>query len=138
MKQIFESVMLIDDNEHDNYFHERAIEELGCTKTVVTITSGQEALDFLQNCKKNNLTPPELIFLDINMPGMNGWEFLEEYTKLHHLQKGEVVVIMLTTSVHPEDEKKALEFNEISYFLNKPLTAEYLTKIIKEFFSERL
>ena len=122
-------VLLIDDNEDDNEFHQIVINRMGITDNIQVAENGIEALKFLQT----NEILPELIFLDINMPKMNGWEFLEEYKKLN-LNKKQVIILMLTTSVNPADMEKAKKIEEISGFKVKPLTTAMLTEIIEEHF----
>jgi CheY-like chemotaxis protein len=95
--------------------------------------SGIEALTYL---KTENNIPPDLIFLDINMPRMNGWEFLAEYRKLHEKQKARVVVIFLTTSANPDDMRKAKEIEVVSGFETKPLSRESLTEILRANFKD--
>ena len=75
------------------------------------------------------------IFLDVNMPGMNGWEFLEAYNALPANQKGRILVFMLTTSLDPEDEGKSLKLGA-NGFIRKPLTPELVVQIAKEYFPE--
>jgi CheY-like chemotaxis protein len=70
------------------------------------------------------------------MPAMNGWEFLENYRKLDSRNKGKVMIVMLTTSLFPEDKLRSKEIPEISAFENKPLTEEKLDNILKNFFAE--
>ena len=136
MKNKLNSVLMIDDDEPTNFLNQMIIEKSGCTDHIKAVQSGQEALDYLTNQarEKSGLHGPDLIFLDINMPAMNGWEFLEKYKTLNKDQKGKIVVVMLTTSLFPEDKIKAQEVPEISCFENKPLTAQKLDRILKGFF----
>nr|WP_017853957.1 response regulator [Leptospira interrogans] len=129
-------ILLIDDNQDDNFFHERVIYKGSYAEKVVTKQSGQEALFFLKN-KFNNIEPfPDLIFLDINMPGMNGWEFLEEYKKLDQEFQTSTIIIMLTTSDNPDDKNKFSHFGSTSDFKTKPLTNAMLDEILERYFSE--
>ncbi len=99
MKRKLDCIMLIDDNEDDNFYHQIVIRDMEITNEIKIAESGFEALEMLT--KENDA--PELIFLDINMPAMNGWEFLDEYNKLSDEQKASVIIIMLTTSLNPAD-----------------------------------
>lgn len=138
MKKI-NCILLIDDNSDDNFFHTITIEENGAAQHVKTATTGETALEYLKQAKLNmNEYPmPDLIFLDINMPGMNGFEFLEKAKnlKMFHQVKT-VIIVMLTSSLNPNDEKMAKEVyaNEIMEFRNKPLSTEALKEIIEKFF----
>ena len=79
MNKILKSVLLIDDNKADNFIHKAYIMKHGGVETIEMVTGGEEALKFLTSKASGEYPRPELIFLDINMPRMNGWEFLEEY-----------------------------------------------------------
>lgn len=129
--------MLIDDNEHDNFFHEREIKKNNSETFVITKKSGIEALEYLKSKKNNDNIQPDLIFLDINMPGMNGWEFLEEYNKLDKEIQSRVIVIMLTTSDNPDDTNRAKTWKFVSDYITKPLTKERLKDIIEIHFNEQ-
>ena len=131
MKKKLNCIFLVDDDTEDNYFHQIVINDMNVTDTIQVARNGLEALQFLT---KENQTIPELIFLDINMPKMNGWEFLEAYQKLSAAEKGKVVVVMLTTSLNPADQKRAEQFPEIASFSSKPLTESALTEILKRYF----
>ena len=134
MKNRVKYIMLVDDNADDNFIHTRVIKKNDSANIVITKQTALEALKYLKSKKDNSEPPPNLIFLDINMPGMNGWEFLEEYNKLAKEFQSHAVVVMLTTSENPADMIKAKLFNEISEFKTKPLTKEMLEEILEKHF----
>ena len=123
-------IMLIDDNDDDNFYHKMIIKEVNLAKHIEVAESGFEALDYL----RKSVLIPQLIFLDINMPAMNGWEFLDEYRKLSDDEKAQIIIIMLTTSLNPIDRKRAEKIQEINGFETKPLTIEILKNIFEKFF----
>jgi CheY-like chemotaxis protein len=135
MERKLNCVLLIDDDEPTNFLNRIIIESSGCAEEIKTAQSGREALEYLMQTNSDQTFPcPDLIFLDINMPAMNGWEFLERYRQLDSERKGKVMIVMLTTSLFPEDKLRSKEIPEISAFENKPLTEEKLDKILKIFF----
>lgn len=134
MKKILNCIMLVDDNIHDNFFHEREIKKNNKSTIVIAKKSGREALDYLKSTRNSNLMLPELIFLDINMPGMNGWEFLNEYESLGKDLHSRVLVVMLTTSDNPDDEAKARRYQFLTDYIIKPLTSEGIRSIIEKYF----
>src|SRR6266542_549835 len=97
--------------------------------------NGLEALAYL---KIENQVPPEIIFLDINMPKMNGWEFLDRYKHLDKQQKAKVVIMILTTSANPDHIKRAKEIEEVTGYETKPLDKEMLKEILHEHFQDYL
>ena len=132
-------VLVIDDDEPTNFFNQMIVEQSGCTENIKVAQSGQEALHYLSTsvelaCEDRSYPCPDLIFLDINMPAMDGWEFLEKYRTLKRERKNQVIVVMLTTSLFQEDMLKAQAIPEISGFENKPLTPEKLEKILNRHF----
>lgn len=122
-------IMLIDNNPDDNFYHSRIIKKTDPSIQVLVMASATEALKYLQSAET---IQPNLILLDINMPGINGWDFMELYQMQKSLSNASLI-IMLTTSENPDDRKRALESGTIADCLTKPLTAEML-KVIKEKF----
>ncbi len=138
MKRKLKNVLLIDDSESDNFYHARKIRKMGITDNIHMCYSGQEALDYLRSELEGVHPQPTLIFLDINMPGMNGWEFLEEYEKLEVAQQGEVVLTMLSNSIDTRDQQKAGKYSSVRGYYSKPLSEEYLQDILQMHFAEYL
>lgn len=132
MKTKLNCILLIDDNHADNCYHRIIINEMNIAQRVEVALDGSEALSFL---KLESAAPPELIFLDINMPKVNGWEFLKAYRELPAKQKAGII-IMLSTSDNPKDIEKAMQTEEVSGFNVKPLTGEMLTEILEKYFAE--
>ncbi|MFM2224721.1 MAG: hypothetical protein RJA07_923 [Bacteroidota bacterium] len=140
MKEIpgLHCILLIDDDEATNYFNQILIKKTNIDVKVQFATNGQEGLDFL-TCKGKfaaNLEFPQpgLIFLDINMPIMNGWEFLDEYVKLPDEQKAKIVLSMLTTSMNPDDEERAKTNTNTNGFIRKPITLSIIEGIVEKYF----
>jgi CheY-like chemotaxis protein len=136
-------ILLVDDNDSDNFIHKRIIEKSGIANHIEIAMNGKEALDFLVSQGKTGLPEgqnkqPDLIFLDINMPVMDGWEFLEEYHQLDDSQKGRVIFIMLTTSLNPADKTRAESMIDSGCFQFKPLTTEMINEIMLKNFPDHL
>ena len=125
------SVLLIDDNQATNFLHTRVLKKSQLVGYVKACHGGAEALEYITTANQDDIYPrPDIIFLDINMPGMSGWEFLEAYQALPEDQRGGIVIIMLTTSLNPDDRRRAESYSEINDFQEKPLTVEHLTQIL--------
>ncbi len=136
MSKTLNCIMLVDDDADDNFIHERVIKRSNAAEHVIAKQTGMEAIEYLKSNQDNDRQPPDLIFLDINMPGMNGWEFLGEYEKLDEKSKSKAIIVMLTTSENPDDKMKAKAINLASDFKTKPLTQEMLEEIIEKYFKE--
>ena len=132
MRSKLSCILLIDDDEPTNFLNQMTLEQAQCTNNIQVVQSGQEALDFLVRSPH-----PDLIFLDINMPAMDGWEFLDKYRQLQPEQKASIVMIMLTTSLNPDDEAKARIIPEINGFENKPLRADRLKELLNNYFPDK-
>jgi CheY-like chemotaxis protein len=136
-------ILLIDDDETTNFLNQRLLDRLQITDHIHTFANGKQAFDYLYNVSYNNYEKesseyfkPELIFLDINMPVMDGFEMLDLYERLDpNFRKG-IVMVVLTTSTHHQDtdaiDKYAAEY------ITKPLTADKLNKLLQKYFSGKL
>ena len=138
MKKKLKNILLIDDSESDNFYHARKLKKMDITDAIHTCFSGAEGLEYLKSELDGKHPQPTLIFLDINMPGMNGWEFLEEYEKLELAQQGEIVLTMLSNSIDERDKDRAQEYKTVKGFYSKPLNEEYLMSILEKHFKEYL
>jgi CheY-like chemotaxis protein len=137
MTKKFNTVMLVDDNEIDNLINQKMIEASAFSNKILTHTGARSALEYLKSIEimageDVERFLPELIFLDIDMPLMDGFQFLEEYAVLSHRTKAYIKIIMLTSSINPQDLSKSKKNAHITQFFNKPLSIETLEKIIKE------
>ncbi|GGA67923.1 response regulator [Flavobacterium palustre] len=143
MKKKLNCVLLVDDDKGTNFINEMIIKKSGIAERIQTVLNGKEALDFITNKGKyeaaGDVFPqPMLTLLDINMPVMDGWEFLEAYHALEEHQKGKIIIVMLTTSLNPDDKTRAEGISEVSDFKNKPLSREAFADIIKTHFPDYL
>ncbi len=134
-------ILLIDDDEASNYLSNLILEESGVAEHIKVKQTAKAALNYITDSagiigKNITLPYPDLIFLDINMPAMNGWEFIEQYKELIKQQYKKIIIVMLTTSINPDDRVKALGIAEICAFENKPLSEETIEYLMKKFFSE--
>lgn len=127
-----DKILLIDDSDADNFLHSRLIQKTGITNNIVIKKNGLEALDYLTSETNGAYPCPELIFLDINMPGMNGWEFLDAYKLLDKEKRAGIIICMLTTGYSEGDKERAKEFGLIDDYIGKPLTKDRLLKIYND------
>jgi CheY-like chemotaxis protein len=126
----FKKVLLVDDSEADNYLHRRSLQKSQFAEQIEVRYSAEEALTYLSTPVAGHYPCPDLILLDVNMPGMNGWEFIEAYAQLPPAQQGHALMVMVSTSLNPEDQTWASQNSFISGFLPKPLDAHRLAELL--------
>jgi len=128
----YRTVMLIDDNEIDNLINQKMIEAASITENIYTHTGAKSAIEFLKNMERLDVADkvlPDIIFLDIDMPLMDGFQFLEEFEKLSNMAKKKCKIVMLTSSINPQDFSRSKKYENVKLYLNKPLTHENITKL---------
>ena len=130
----FNTALLIDDNDLDNFINQKILESTFFAENIYTNTGGVSALEFLKNIfvnsKIGSILMPEVIFIDINMPFMDGFQFINQFTKLFDKKASKCILVMLTSSIDPEDKKAAAKLDQQVIFLNKPLTEKSLALIV--------
>ena len=125
MSTSFQTCLLIDDNPLDNYINTKLIQNVNFANEVLAFESPVDALLAL---KEGNIKP-DVIFLDINMPVMNGFEFLREYANLH-ISKDNIKVCVLSSSINPEDEDSAIRSPYVTTYIQKNLKEEKLQELM--------
>jgi len=130
------SVMLIDDNEIDNLINQKMIESSAICQHILVHTGARSAIEFLRNIEKLSgaiadakKLIPDIILLDIDMPLMDGFQFLDEFEKLSDAVKNDIKIVMLTSSMNPNDLSRAKKSKFVSKYLNKPLTIDSLMSL---------
>ena len=129
LTKITELVMLVDDNDTDNFISKRIIEITKFSGRVEVKNSGKSALDYLRENQNNVENLPNIIFLDINMPIVDGFVFLYEFDKFNELVKNKCKIIILSSSDNKRDIDKIVNNNHVIKFITKPLTESALDEI---------
>ena len=128
----YHTVMLIDDNEIDNLINQKMIEAASIAENIYTHTGAKSAIEFLRNMEKLEVADkvlPDVIFLDIDMPLMDGFQFLDEFERLTNVAKKKCKIVMLTSSINPQDFNRSKKYENVRLFLNKPLSHDSIVKL---------
>lgn len=128
------AVLLVDDDPTTNFLHKKLLQRLDITDDIRVALNGQEALHEVQQYCQQPANYPVLVLLDINMPVMNGIQFLEAYQQLPPAQQRAVVVVLLTSSVSPRDRQRVQEL-PVADYLNKPLTQQQVERVLAQHFA---
>jgi CheY-like chemotaxis protein len=127
--QQINTVLVVDDDDNWCFLSKRILQKAGVGKQVITAHNGLAAIKKLETMVANGEQLPELIFLDIKMPVMDGFEFLDEITKTARLDLSQTRIFMCSSSAHLQDREKA-KIYPIAGFITKPLTTEILKDIL--------
>ena len=122
----FGNILLVEDDPITVMVCDRIIKMSGFSNEVLFKHNGYDAINHLKELIQTNQEPPDIIFLDINMPVMNGWDFLQELESIKPQLQKMPRIFILSSTVDPEDYKKAAEFSTVEGFISKPLTQEHL------------
>jgi len=128
-----ECILLVDDDEVCNFLNENVIHLMDVNLKVQSALNGRSALEFVKRQKRDSV---QLILLDLNMPEMDGFEFLDEFVNLPDEKKENKVIVILTSSDYEKDRERARKYNVVSGYVTKPLTHEKLVTIIETCFRD--
>lgn len=130
------NILLVDDDEVYLFLMNKIIKELTTELKVTSLLDGEEAIEYLSKCTDKNIDAPEVIFLDINMPFLDGWGFLEEFKKLKPKIQNNVNIYMVSSSNMQHDIDKASEFEELTGYVVKPLKEDKLIEIFTDIYAD--
>jgi CheY-like chemotaxis protein len=131
MRESIDLVMLVDDNDTDNFIHKRVIELTGFSKNIIVKNSGKSALEYIETHKLNIPQLPDVIFLDINMPIVDGFVFLFEYENFSEEVKQKCKIAILSSSDNKRDIDRIVDNEYVINFITKPLSEEALADLKK-------
>lgn len=132
-------ILIIDDDPLTSYLHKRVIDGFNVVHRIEIASNGEEAIEFINDCIQSEREDkiPQLIFVDLFMPFMDGYQFLEAYKKLNFKNKDSVVVAVLTTSFLHKDKIRVKEY-QVKEYVEKPITHEKMRRLMEEHFSIRI
>jgi CheY-like chemotaxis protein len=135
MRSTLDLILLIDDDETTNYVNKRLLTRLNVAKEIKVMSNGKEALTYLQNAAAGNGEKnPDLIFLDIKMPVMDGFSFLEAYEENKLGSSNQVIILMLTSSASFYDLERLKDYTKVKRHISKALTDADVREILQEYF----
>ena len=123
-------ICIIDDDSIYRFTIVRTLEIEKVAETIITFADGEEAIQFIQENLGDQSKLPDVIFLDINMPIMDGWQFLEEYEKIFDTLGKTIIIYLVTSSIDPADMDRAKKISLITRYLTKPLKPESLRSLV--------
>lgn len=130
------NILLVDDDEIYLFLMKQTIQQLSNDLDVSSFTDGEQAVEFITKCIESNAELPEIIFLDINMPFLDGWGFLAEFKKLKSKIEHQICIYMVSSSMRDSDMKKAENFKELTGYVIKPVNKDQLAEIFTSIYHE--
>jgi len=127
-----DTICLVDDDDVYQYIMERTIIKKGLANNILKFLDGEEAINFIRDNCDNSSVLPDVIFLDLNMPVMDGWDFLKEFLPLKSSIQKKISIFIVTSSVNDPDIQRAETFNIVSGYIIKPITEETLVGILEK------
>lgn len=125
-------ILLVDDDKICNFIAESTLNRLGVAKEVHSALNGQEALDLFNGYFQGEVAVPDIIFLDLNMPIMDGFQFIDAFKKLDFPKKENILIVILTSSMNPQDIQQAKSLG-IDHYMAKPINEEKIMTLLKDF-----
>ena len=126
------TLTLVDDDDIFVFLTTKIIEQTNLVDLIKVFGNGLDALNFLKENKNNVDALPDIILLDLSMPIMNGWQFLEEYNKLNPTIGKKITIYICSSSISPDDITRAKTISEVSDYIIKPITKDKLIDLIKK------
>ena len=124
------NICFIDDDGVYKFFMKRVLKIKNLAEDIMSFDDGEQAFEYINENKKNPEKLPDLVFLDINMPIMDGFQFIEEYTKIRSEINKKITIYMVTSSIDPIDLERSKKYSEISAYITKPINVETIQQII--------
>lgn len=128
----FKNSCIIDDDPISVFGIKRSMKETNFSDDVVVYTNGQEALDGLTKMLNEGKKLPSIIFLDLNMPIMDGWEFLDDFIKIPNTNTDKVIIFIVSSSMDPRDMIKAKSYSMVNNYILKPILRKDLVRLMSE------
>lgn len=127
------NILVVDDDEDYNFLTQEAFDDCGIHCDLTFYTRARAALEYLGGIRDF----PDLILLDINMPIMNGWEFLDEYQRLSYHQQHQTIIVVTSSSILFEDKARIAQYDRVVEYVDKPLESRHILSLQSKYFMSR-